>query len=212
MSMRTGMVLSDAVALCEEGVDRNRSALNGINSQIVALCEEGVDRNVPGADIGYSRNASPSAKRAWIEIGTNKSWDPPKPVALCEEGVDRNCLGGAFPAGVPGSPSAKRAWIEIVLPRCFSQRSRSPSAKRAWIEICFRGVLYHCTRVALCEEGVDRNNGTTAAGDKITFVALCEEGVDRNLVPPVQLQPDQRSPSAKRAWIEIICRPGRSAL
>ena len=55
------------VALCEEGVDRNRLDTDGTLADTVALCEEGVDRNpVIPTDI------------------------PAQAVALCEEGVDRN--------------------------------------------------------------------------------------------------------------------------
>ena len=44
-----------------------------------------------------------------------------------------------------------------------------------------RGASPTCLRVALCEEGVDRNNITWALG-QVSGVALCEEGVDRNLI------------------------------
>ena len=57
-----------AVALCEEGVDRNLPVKVPLPALTVALCEEGVDRNV---DV-LRRNP---------ELRT---------VALCEEGVDRN--------------------------------------------------------------------------------------------------------------------------
>ena len=81
-----------AVALCEEGVDRN--PFTGVDHQIavVALCEEGVDRNMslPSSSLPYAR--SPSAKRAWIEISRKSS------------GIT-----------LIWSPSAKRAWIEIKI-------------------------------------------------------------------------------------------------
>ena len=64
-----------AVALCEEGVDRNSAteAAQGME-ELVALCEEGVDRNM------MSR----------VRIAMRR-------VALCEEGVDRNCSSCVSP-------------------------------------------------------------------------------------------------------------------
>ena len=59
----------------------------------VALCEEGVDRNSLAAELGAAHPASPSAKRAWIEIQLSMIFDRTQSdVALCEEGVDRNWL------------------------------------------------------------------------------------------------------------------------
>ena len=56
------------VALHPEGVDRNqiRSESNGIYD--VALHPEGVDRNSYGATLENGMVASPSTRRAWIEI------------------------------------------------------------------------------------------------------------------------------------------------
>ena len=56
------------VALCEEGVDRNKADMKVSFDEYVALCEEGVDRNALFG--GRLRQG--------------------KAVALCEEGVDRN--------------------------------------------------------------------------------------------------------------------------
>ena len=109
----------------------NRSVLT------VALCEEGVDRNVQ------------HGLRLVVQLA----------VALCEEGVDRNWEAlQALRAQVP-SPSAKRAWIEMhaVFDGLYWM-PRSPSAKRAWIEISWTRESPGQKAVALCEEGVDRNN------------------------------------------------------
>ena len=56
--------------------------------------------------------------------------------------------------------------------------------------------------VALLAEGVDRNLNSLniAPGSK---VALLAEGVDRNLWENVKFDPDDLSPSSRRAWIEI---------
>ena len=57
------------------------------------------------------------------------------------------------------SPSAKRAWIEIpVLVLYLYTGTSSPSAKRAWIEIQSWHGSHRYWIVALCEEGVDRND------------------------------------------------------
>ena len=53
----------------------------------------------------------------------------------------------------------------------------------------------------------------------MVFVALLAEGVDRNILPPVISISYNKSPSSRRAWIEILanhrqivvyfCRPPR---
>ena len=50
--MATVDVIADtaAVALCEEGVDRNVDKQKLLSRLGVALCEEGVDRNTPDGD------------------------------------------------------------------------------------------------------------------------------------------------------------------
>ena len=60
-------------------------------------------------------------------------------------------------------------------------------------------------RVALLAEGVDRNlfGGKHALAP---FVALLAEGVDRNRHIPGTIPIDNRSPSSRRAWIEICIR------
>ncbi len=103
--------------------------------------------------------------------------------------------------------------------------NRSPSSRRAWIEIgCW------CTRkqnhiVALLAEGVDRNSNVVIRVKIIVTVALLAEGVDRNRDTETRIQKEQvallaegvdrnstqqpqryllkRSPSSRRAWIEI---------
>ena len=80
---------------------------------------------------------------------------------------------------------------------------RSPSSRRAWIEInsfCRHAAL---SSVALLAEGVDRNS---FASSKVPLfsVALLAEGVDRNCPQHDVLELCQRSPSSRRAWIEII--------
>ena len=61
----------------------------------------------------------------------------------------------------------------------------------------------HTSAVALLAEGVDRN---VASDEKLVAadVALLAEGVDRNRHIPGTIPIDNRSPSSRRAWIEIV--------
>ena len=56
----------------------------------VALLAEGVDRNGENTTVSANISASPSSRRAWIEI--DQSWPQMEQsaVALLAEGVDRN--------------------------------------------------------------------------------------------------------------------------
>ena len=57
--------------------------------------------------------------------------------------------------------------------------------------------------VALLAEGVDRNFLRGFAGEVAADVALLAEGVDRNHQMERDSQYLKRSPSSRRAWIEI---------
>ena len=170
---------------------------------------------------------SPSSRRAWIEI----SWivlvtNHPR-VALLAEGVDRNNINGENNAGSGVSPSSRRAWIEMEQapniiqaiavallaegvdrnPKVRTDRQKrmpSPSSRRAWIEIlsCWNYGTPR-QRVALLAEGVDRNLTMTAWHGTPKRVALLAEGVDRNFQHPCRAVCSRRSPSSRRAWIEI---------
>ena len=60
--------MTGAVALLAEGVDRNFKAVLYKDGKAVALLAEGVDRNAyAGIDV-YGILASPSSRRAWIEM------------------------------------------------------------------------------------------------------------------------------------------------
>ena len=56
--------------------------------------------------------------------------------------------------------------------------------------------------VALLAEGVDRNSAMWSMA-AIGGVALLAEGVDRNNKPKDKTYRKNRSPSSRRAWIEI---------
>ena len=86
----TGKVVR--VALLAEGVDRNRSWITVTWTSTVALLAEGVDRNKNTTKNLHEAAASPSSRRAWIEIG----------------------IGSSNRRFVLWSPSSRRAWIEIL--------------------------------------------------------------------------------------------------
>ena len=126
--------------------------------------------------------ASPSSRRAWIEIALLPVITPLLEVALLAEGVDRNFTNTTKTASDWGSPSSRRAWIEIsyffrsssvssspssrrawieIGTLCKGRRSCwSPSSRRAWIEISNKRASVHHELVALLAEGVDRNYST----------------------------------------------------
>ncbi len=86
------------VALHPEGVDRNAPVLTArLCCPPVALHPEGVDRNQRRGVEQIQRNpASPSTRRAWIEISSSCTCLTISAVALHPEGVDRNVLHFAF--------------------------------------------------------------------------------------------------------------------
>ena len=102
-------------------------------------------------------------------------------VALLAEGVDRNSFARIRETGC----------------------RRSPSSRRAWIEIRSSGDKPEIDKVALLAEGVDRNN-TQQQGDPTDEVALLAEGVDRNYTVAGTSVAQIKSPSSRRAWIEIF--------
>ena len=58
-------------------------------------------------------------------------------------------------------------------------------------------------KVALHPEGVDRNAAHWSPDKRYSHVALHPEGVDRNWLHTVMKNISPRSPSTRRAWIEI---------
>ena len=59
------------------------------------------------------------------------------------------------------------------------------------------------TKVALLAEGVDRNTSAGGTYTASTEVALLAEGVDRNTKTIAEGIGRVKSPSSRRAWIEI---------
>ena len=101
----------------------------------VALPTEGVDRNIIMEAMPPIFSASPSPRRAWIEIGSDSARQFLLLVALPTEGVDRNTTDD-WRRGQKMSPSPRRAWIEIPTDlRVLLDGAGSPSPRRAWIEM-----------------------------------------------------------------------------
>ena len=171
----------------------------------VALLAEGVDRN-RWRRLSFPLSLmSPSSRRAWIEISGSRRAGSRSSVALLAEGVDRN---------VTRSSEVQREAIvallaegvdrNTALPVASVASSSSPSSRRAWIEIApvilFFVVFWD---VALLAEGVDRNDNRFDSATGNDFVALLAEGVDRNERDVEVNLVCLRSPSSRRAWIEI---------
>jgi len=89
---KSGRPESLPVALLAEGVDRNRAVAQRPQHHTVALLAEGVDRNSQVLCRLLPKRASPSSRRAWIEIGQAPARPDRAFVALLAEGVDRNFL------------------------------------------------------------------------------------------------------------------------
>ena len=108
-------------------------------------------------------------------------------VALLAEGVDRNKADTIY-----GTTEVEVALLAEGVDRNFSVLTRSP-----------------CRVVALLAEGVDRNSFSSLMLSALC-VALLAEGVDRNVSPPSKVPIRDKSPSSRRAWIEIgeNCGPG----
>ena len=71
---------------------------------LVALLAEGVDRNGSVSMMTSSGRASPSSRRAWIEIDLSVLLELDFVVALLAEGVDRNSIRCLLLSVVSGRP------------------------------------------------------------------------------------------------------------
>ena len=99
-----GECVPTLVALLAEGVDRNTCPCCDFEARGVALLAEGVDRNQQMRRILSRPAASPSSRRAWIEIFTPCSIPTVTKVALLAEGVDRNSPPSTSLGTVMGRP------------------------------------------------------------------------------------------------------------
>ena len=68
---------------------------------------------------------------------------------------------------------------------------------------CTAASLMMVSAVALLAEGVDRNSAPLWLSTAALTVALLAEGVDRNSFKAMVEADRRRSPSSRRAWIEI---------
>ncbi len=106
-------------------------------------------------------------------------------VALLAEGVDRNWY----------SPqTAYHTDIVALLAEGVDRNCKG---------VCMERVI----EVALLAEGVDRNTSALPSPQKAGEVALLAEGVDRNKIALTDEHNIMRSPSSRRAWIEIAVVP-----
>ena len=146
----------------------------------VALLAEGVDRNTIATSKTGCVQASPSSRRAWIEITVFSPLRIFSHVALLAEGVDRNRKPARLLYGLTPSPSSRRAWIEISQIRRSAPHTSSPSSRRAWIEIQ-KGTVPHRNG----HRSPSSRRAWIEIDDRVrhhrrTGVALLAEGVDRN--------------------------------
>ena len=147
---------------------------------------------------------SPSSRRAWIEILPSCPMLPCISVALLAEGVDRNSKAVCGCAGLDVALLAEGVDRNCQFADWRSMNFWSPSSRRAWIEIEVQREAIRALLVALLAEGVDRNCWPSSASGGSMMVALLAEGVDRNLWFQQLHKPGDRSPSSRRAWIEIL--------
>ena len=83
-----------------------------------------------------SNVASPSSRRAWVEIARTWTCGTRRRVALLAEGVGRNIMRLHGTKGERLSPSSRRAWVEILWMMVMRPSSLpSPSSRRAWVEM-----------------------------------------------------------------------------
>ena len=149
-------------------------------------------------------DASPSSRRAWIEICGARGACWSRCVALLAEGVDRNQRMSKTRTDIKKvallAEGVDRNWKRMH--EEARDTARSPSSRRAWIEIKISRSPSLAFGVALLAEGVDRNTQKSAI-KRYKSVALLAEGVDRNRVLRWYMVIVVRSPSSRRAWIEI---------
>ena len=158
-------------------------------------------------EIGKTRpdlscTTSPSSRRAWIEIFHDALTNGYSQVALLAEGVDRNNVTAHKTKAINLSPSSRRAWIEITSMKCC-RATPLVALLAEGVDRNYGAIrVDNKTTVALLAEGVDRNwnMGRNKPGQQ---VALLAEGVDRNNGSGAGAGRAYKSPSSRRAWIEI---------
>ena len=102
--------------------------------------------------------ASPSSRRAWIEIPAKVILEVDQDVALLAEGVDRNDMQARDQAEPLVALLAEGVDRNYMTRYQIVYNKSSPSSRRAWIEIRSYFRRDWVRSVALLAEGVDRNN------------------------------------------------------
>ena len=85
-------------------------------------------------DLGINQ-ASPSSRRAWIEILRRASGGHRPYVALLAEGVDRNCVNYGAASSYYVALLAEGVDRNRAMSGSPKEDIESPSSRRAWIEI-----------------------------------------------------------------------------
>ena len=151
---------------------------------------------------------SPSMRREWIEIPVSSMtlWQvsglPP-----CG-GSGLKCLAAAHCRICGGSPSMRREWIEMYAGNCnLFKSSPSPSMRREWIEICCGSAMWNfCSSLPPCGGSGLKYVGCNHCCHSHS-VSLHAEGVDWNSTYSICFILIFLSPSMRREWIEMLCRP-----
>ena len=104
------------------------------------------------------------------------------------------------------SPSSRRAWVEIDAPReQGGGRKVALLAEGVGRNNGMNGETLVESRVALLAEGVGRNLHSATCCSMLA-VALLAEGVGRNQATERRAALKMRSPSSRRAWVEMASR------
>ena len=143
-----------------------------------------------------------SARRAWIEIGCGAGYAGGHPVALRKESVDRNMMtiSNSLSLRVALRKESVDRNIEFdvqTVDYCVALRKESVDRNKKLMTKLLSDT------VALRKESVDRNKQVRNQTNRQT-VALRKESVDRNAGFATLYATNEKSLSARRAWIEIL--------
>ena len=117
--------------------------------------------------------------------------------------MDRNIDELVDDAEETVSPSSRRAWIEIMEPGFVTDYGGVALLAEGVDRNLMKELREGYKAVALLAEGVDRNRVCCACCSRNGRVALLAEGVDRNNEDENTTTDLLKSPSSRRAWIEI---------
>ena len=149
---------------------------------------------------------SPSARKVWIEIQPNNKLKAATYVTFREEGVDWNCKRLKQSSKSKGHLPRGRCGLKFSINGLCRHYAASPSARKVWIEIWYTARANGFTRVTFREEGVDWNILPMIGTSFLIHVTFREEGVDWNSQKKKKDTSSEKSPSARKVWIEINIR------